>query len=85
MGTDPNRNFDFSWAGKNFKFIFWLFYYRYISYFCLELGQGEPCYETYAGTAPFSEPETKAMSDFLLANPSITFYVAVHSAGPVNY
>ncbi|KAF4522285.1 hypothetical protein B566_EDAN011981 [Ephemera danica] len=37
--------------------------------------------ETYPGTAPNSEPEIQAFSDFITAETSITFYVAVHSYG----
>ncbi|KAF4527790.1 hypothetical protein B566_EDAN015228 [Ephemera danica] len=44
-------------------------------------GTGIPCSETYAGSAPFSEPETKAISDFIAATPSITFAQSVHSYG----
>ncbi|XP_059476757.1 carboxypeptidase B-like [Neocloeon triangulifer] len=39
------------------------------------------CDLTFPGSAPFSEPETKAISDFILATPSITFYLSVHSYG----
>lgn len=28
----------------------------------------DPCHETYAGPRAFSEPETKAMADYILAN-----------------
>ncbi|XP_059475747.1 carboxypeptidase B-like [Neocloeon triangulifer] len=46
-----------------------------------EAGIPSPCDETFPGGAPFSESETKAISDFILATPSITFYVAIHSYG----
>ncbi|CAB3381395.1 Hypothetical predicted protein [Cloeon dipterum] len=39
------------------------------------------CSETYPGANAFSEPEAKAIADFLLANPSITAYVSIHSYG----
>jgi murein tripeptide amidase MpaA len=39
-----------------------------------------PCSETYAGRAPFSEPETKAVSDYILTISSRTkLYIAMHS------
>ncbi|KAF4529349.1 hypothetical protein B566_EDAN017361, partial [Ephemera danica] len=44
-------------------------------------GTNRACSETYPGTAPFSEPETKAMSDFVSAHPDITFALSVHSYG----
>ncbi|KAF4522163.1 hypothetical protein B566_EDAN010423 [Ephemera danica] len=43
-------------------------------------GVPSPCSDTYPGSAPNSEPEIKAMADFLTNNPSITFAVALHSA-----
>ncbi|XP_065341654.1 carboxypeptidase B-like [Cloeon dipterum] len=39
------------------------------------------CSATYPGSEPFSEPECKAISDFILTTPSITMYVAIHSYG----
>ncbi|KAF4521684.1 hypothetical protein B566_EDAN009144, partial [Ephemera danica] len=43
-------------------------------------GNGQ-CSETYPGTAPFSTPETTAISNFLIQNTQITFFVDVHSYG----
>ena len=40
---------------------------------------GDPCSETYRGTAAFSEPETAAMRDFTLANPQIVAVQSYHS------
>ena len=38
------------------------------------------CDETFAGTGPFSEPETKSVSDFLLANRfTIKMFLSFHS------
>jgi hypothetical protein len=51
--------------------------------FNIEGGEGA-CNEVYPGAYAFSEPEAKNMADFILANPSITFYCAVHSYGQVN-
>ncbi|XP_054165079.1 carboxypeptidase B-like [Oppia nitens] len=39
-----------------------------------------PCSETYHGKAPFSEPETKAISDYILTKKdNIKMYIAMHS------
>ncbi|MFH1748733.1 MAG: M14 family zinc carboxypeptidase [Planctomycetota bacterium] len=40
---------------------------------------GDPCDETYYGTAPFSEPETAALRDFYTANPQIVSNIDYHS------
>ncbi|MBU0638296.1 MAG: hypothetical protein KKB50_05480 [Planctomycetes bacterium] len=40
---------------------------------------GDPCDETYRGTAAFSEPETAAMRDFILAHPNIVTFQDIHS------
>lgn len=41
-----------------------------------------PCSDTYAGNKPFSEPETAAFRDFVLANKkSIKLYLTLHSYG----
>ncbi|MGI9013320.1 MAG: M14 family zinc carboxypeptidase [Phycisphaerales bacterium] len=37
--------------------------------------------DTYRGTAPFSEPETTVMSNFILANPQTAVHIDVHSYG----
>lgn len=40
----------------------------------------DPCHETYAGPRAFSEPETKAMADYILANKqNIRVYLTLHS------
>lgn len=42
----------------------------------------DPCSETYRGTGPFSEPETRAMRDFLTAHKNeIKFVYNFHSYG----
>ena len=39
-----------------------------------------PCSETFAGPEPFSEPETKAVSDFILKNKdNIAMYISLHA------
>lgn len=35
----------------------------------------DPCHETYAGPRAFSEPETKAMADYILANKKDIRYI----------
>ncbi len=44
-----------------------------------------PCSLIYAGSAPFSEPETKAIKDFVEGNPDFSwkFYFSLHSFGQV--
>jgi carboxypeptidase A2 len=39
-----------------------------------------PCEDTYAGSSPFSEPETRAMSNFILSHKDeIKVYLTMHS------
>ncbi|MFC1523052.1 M14 family metallopeptidase [Elusimicrobiota bacterium] len=38
-----------------------------------------PSSETYAGASPFSEPETQAIRDFVLAHPNINILLSYHS------
>ena len=40
---------------------------------------GNPSSSTYRGPEPFSEPETQAMRDFILAHPNIVAYIDYHS------
>ncbi|XP_034947401.1 carboxypeptidase B-like [Chelonus insularis] len=64
-GVDPNRNFDYHW-GQNEK----------------RRGgaSSNPCHETYKGPYAFSEPETKAMADYIMANrDKIKLYLTLHS------
>lgn len=42
---------------------------------------GNPGSQTYRGPAPFSEPETTAMSEFISAHPNIMTYNDVHAYG----
>ncbi|CAH1248294.1 CPA2 [Branchiostoma lanceolatum] len=39
----------------------------------------DPCSIIYHGMAPFSEPETRGISDFVLNHPEIKVYLAMHS------
>ncbi|CAB3388305.1 Hypothetical predicted protein [Cloeon dipterum] len=49
----------------------------------LEVGaSSDPCSSIYAGSRPFSEPETKAMTDFILSRrDEIKVYLTLHSYG----
>jgi len=40
---------------------------------------GTPSSDTYRGTAPFSEPETQALRDFIITHPNIRAYMDYHS------
>jgi murein tripeptide amidase MpaA len=42
---------------------------------------GDPCSGTYRGTASFSEPETAALRDFVLARPGVRYVHDMHSYG----
>ncbi|MCP4248122.1 MAG: hypothetical protein GY778_13845, partial [bacterium] len=42
---------------------------------------GDPCDQTYRGTAAFSEPESQAARDFVLTHPNIVTYHDLHSYG----
>ncbi|MCH7871531.1 MAG: hypothetical protein IID33_07505 [Planctomycetes bacterium] len=40
---------------------------------------GDPCNQTYRGAEAFSEPESRAMRDFILAHPNLVTYQDIHS------
>ena len=42
---------------------------------------GDPCSGTYRGTAGFSEPETAALRDFIVARPNVRYVHDMHSYG----
>ena len=44
----------------------------------------KPAFKNYKGTAPFSEPESKALRDFVLARP-FKSYITYHSSGQIIY
>lgn len=46
-----------------------------------EGSSGSTSSETYRGTAPFSEPESQAMRDYLLSLPNLSGFMDVHSYG----
>lgn len=50
----------------------------------------DPCSEDFRGRSPFSEPETKAIKNFVESHPNIVSGVNIHSYGndwiyPFNY
>ncbi|MGM9951516.1 MAG: M14 family zinc carboxypeptidase, partial [Lysinibacillus sp.] len=44
----------------------------------------KPAFKNYKGTAPFSEPESQALRDFVLARP-FKSYITYHSSGQIIY
>lgn len=42
-----------------------------------------PCYQIYAGTSPFSEPETKQLAEFLKVIPNLAGYFTFHAFAQV--
>jgi len=67
-GVDLNRNFDYAWAGGGLLNP--------------KSGSGLMCLETYHGIGPFSEPESKALRDFLYTiKDQLVMYISLHSYG----
>ena len=50
---------------------------------CVATGaSNQPCSETFAGPRPYSEPEAKALSDYMLTlNGTWTLFVSLHTYG----
>ena len=47
-----------------------------------EGGSADPChYQRYQGQAPFSEPETRSVRDFILSLDNVIMYLSLHSYG----
>lgn len=46
-------------------------------------GMGDPCSDQYAGSAPFSEPETRALRDLILRTDGIIAHLDIHSFAQV--
>ncbi len=44
---------------------------------------GAPCSEDFRGTRAFSEPETRAIRDFLLDHPRVKVALNFHAYGPL--
>ncbi|XP_049827687.1 carboxypeptidase B-like isoform X2 [Schistocerca gregaria] len=57
---------------------------RNFDFHWMEVGASDdPCSTTYAGAEVFSEPETRALRDYILANADrIKLYLTFHSYGP---
>ncbi|KAG8629802.1 hypothetical protein KVT40_001421 [Elsinoe batatas] len=68
IGVDLNRNFDFLWDFKK--------------YFdpSVSPASTSPSSETFAGTAAFSEPETKNVASIYDSFPKIRWFMDIHSA-----
>ncbi|XP_049786356.1 carboxypeptidase B-like [Schistocerca cancellata] len=58
---------------------------RNFDFHWMEVGASDdPCATTYAGAEVFSEPETRALRDYILANADrIKLYLTFHSYGPL--
>lgn len=66
MGVDPNRNFAYNWLLPDERGD--------------EGASRAPCSDTYAGPAPFSEPETRAVDAFLTEHrDKFDVYLSFHS------
>jgi len=70
-GVDINRNFDFMWDYKKY------FSPSVLNIFSMP--SDDPASDTYRGTAPNSEPETKNVVWLLDQHPHIRYFVDVHS------
>jgi len=68
-GVDLNRNFGFKWAEG-------------VSVFDPRPASPIPCLDTYHGGQPFSEPETRAVRDFVMSKRHrLASYISFHSFG----
>ena len=63
IGVDLNRNWSFKWGEREEDYA----------------NSSDPDENTYRGTAPFSEPESKAVSDFIVGERNLRAMVDVHS------
>ena len=68
-GVDLNRNFGYKWAHE-------------LSIFAPRPASPIPCLDTFHGNTPFSEPETRAVRDFVMSKRHrLEAYLAFHSFG----
>lgn len=65
IGVDLNRNWSFGWGINTPGFS--------------AGSSGNPASGTYRGPSAFSEPETRALRDYVTANPRIRAYLDIHS------
>lgn len=54
-----------------------------ISFLTVEGSSTNPSADNYAGTAPFSELETRTLSDYIKSIKNIEMYLSFHSYGQV--
>ncbi|RYO87312.1 hypothetical protein DL766_005768 [Monosporascus sp. MC13-8B] len=74
VGTDLNRNFDFLWD----------FTTAFAPNVQSSVGSTDPSEETYHGTSPFSEPETKSIKWVMDTYSKVRWFIDLHSfAGDV--
>jgi murein tripeptide amidase MpaA len=80
IGVDINRNYDFLW---DFRKYFHADAYQDGSH---SLASDDPSVETFHGTAPFSEPETRNVKWLIESYPGLRWFMDLHSfAGDVLY
>lgn len=93
VGVDPNRNWDAGFGGTKGEIYKYKFIYlctlcvceiqlKVICDWLLSTGAGSsasPCTETYRGPSAHSEPEVKAIVDFVKSHGQIKAFVSIHS------
>nr|CAD7402558.1 unnamed protein product [Timema poppensis] len=91
-GVDVNRNFDFHWGQTGASLNQCLFYLtdtgaslnQCLCYLTETGASLNPCQSDYAGPKPFSEPEARALRNYVLSDAKrILLYVSLHSYGKV--
>ena len=65
MGVDLNRNYGVDWSLTSELFK----------------SASDPCFEFYPGKTPFSEPESRAVRDFMASHGDVKFVINFHSNG----
>lgn len=89
IGVDPNRNWDAGFGGTKENIYINIRYgwvktpaKRFFDIHYLSTGAGassSPCSETYRGPSANSEPEVKAIVDFVKSHGKIKAFVSIHS------
>jgi murein tripeptide amidase MpaA len=78
IGVDINRNYDFLWDFKT--------YFNSAAWSDIRLASDNPSVDTFHGTAPFSEPETRNVSWLMDTYANLTLFLDLHSyTGDVLY